>query len=35
MGAQSMNDILHVGWNLALMDHFNMPRFESLVQYWG
>ncbi|NLE99541.1 MAG: DinB family protein [Anaerolineales bacterium] len=29
------HDILHVGWNLALMDHLNVPRFESLVQYWG
>ena len=29
------HDILHIGWNLALMDHLNMPRFESLVQYWG
>ena len=27
--------ILHIGWNLALMDHLNVPRFESLVQYWG
>jgi uncharacterized damage-inducible protein DinB len=29
------HDILHVGWNLALMDHLNVPRFESLIQYWG
>jgi uncharacterized damage-inducible protein DinB len=29
------HDILHIGWNLALMDYFNMHRFESLVQYWG
>ncbi len=29
------HDILHIGWNLALMDHLNVPRFESLVQYWG
>lgn len=29
------HDILHVGWNLALMDHLNMPRFDSLKQYWG
>ena len=27
--------ILHVGWNLALMDHLNMPRYESLSEYWG
>jgi hypothetical protein len=29
------HDILHIGWNLALMDHLNTPRFESLIQYWG
>ena len=29
------HDILHVGWNLAVMDHLNMPRFDSLIQYWG
>ena len=29
------HDILHIGWNLALMDHLNVPRFESLVAYWG
>lgn len=29
------HDILHVGWNLALMDHLGMERFPSLVAYWG
>lgn len=29
------HDILHIGWNLALMDHLNLPRYEALVQYWG
>ncbi len=29
------HDILHVGWNLALMDHLGMERFQSLRQYWG
>lgn len=29
------HDILHVGWNLALMDHLDVQRFESLIQYWG
>ncbi len=29
------HDILHIGWNLALMDHLNIPRFESLIRYWG
>lgn len=29
------HDILHVGWNLAVMDHLKVPRFESLAEYWG
>jgi len=29
------HDILHIGWNLALMDHLNIPRYASLTQYWG
>ena len=29
------HDILHVGWNLALMDHLNMERFPSLIEHWG
>jgi hypothetical protein len=29
------HDILHIGWNLAYMDFCNMPRFPSLIQYWG
>ena len=29
------HDILHIGWNLALMDHLSVPRFESLIRYWG
>ncbi len=29
------HDILHIGWNLAYMDHLEVPRFESLVRYWG
>lgn len=29
------HDILHIGWNLAIMDHLNIPRYPSLVQYWG
>lgn len=29
------HDILHIGWNLALMDHLSIPRFDSLIQYWG
>jgi uncharacterized damage-inducible protein DinB len=27
--------ILHIGWNLALMDHLGVPRFASLSEYWG
>jgi hypothetical protein len=29
------HDILHIGWNLALMDHLDMPRYVSLAGYWG
>ena len=29
------HDILHIGWNLAVMDRVNLPRFTSLIQYWG
>jgi uncharacterized damage-inducible protein DinB len=29
------HDILHIGWNLALMDHLDVPRYASLVAYWG
>lgn len=29
------HDILHIGWNLAVMDHLNVPRYASLIQYWG
>jgi len=29
------HDILHIGWNLAVMDHLNLQRYPSLVQFWG
>jgi uncharacterized damage-inducible protein DinB len=29
------HDILHIGWNLALMDHLDMPRYDSLRALWG
>lgn len=29
------HEVLHLGWNLALMDHLNIPRFESLKKIWG
>lgn len=33
----AMNDheILHNGWNLALMDFLNIPRFDELKKIWG
>jgi hypothetical protein len=33
----AMNDheILHNGWNLALMDLLGIPRFDELVKIWG
>ena len=27
--------ILHIGWNLALMDHLDLPRYKTLSNYWG
>ncbi len=29
------HEILHTGWNLALMDHLGIPRFEELKDMWG
>ena len=29
------HDILHVGWNLALMDHLGIERYPSLVEVLG
>lgn len=29
------HEILHTGWNLALMDHLGIPRFPSLQGMWG
>lgn len=29
------HEILHTGWNLALMDHLNIPRFPALKAMWG
>lgn len=29
------HDILHIGWNLAYMDLLDLPRYPSLMQYWG
>jgi uncharacterized damage-inducible protein DinB len=29
------HDILHIGWNLALMDALKIPRYPALIQYWG
>lgn len=33
----SLNDheILHTGWNLALMDHLQMERYSALRELWG
>jgi hypothetical protein len=33
----SLNDheILHTGWNLALMDHLHIERYPALVRLWG
>jgi uncharacterized damage-inducible protein DinB len=29
------HDILHIGWNLAVMDHLNVERYPSLIENWG
>lgn len=29
------HDVLHIGWNLAVIDHLDLPRYPSLVNYWG
>lgn len=29
------HDILHIGWNLAVMDYLDLPRYASLTAYWG
>ena len=29
------HEILHTGWNLAVMDHLNIKRFASLRAVWG
>lgn len=33
-GLQS-HEVLHIGWNLAVMDHLNIERFSLLKQTWG
>lgn len=29
------HEVLHTGWNLALMDHLNIERFPALKRIWG
>lgn len=29
------HEILHTGWNLAIMDHLNIERFPALRKMWG
>lgn len=29
------HEILHTGWNLAVMDHLGIERFESIKSVWG
>lgn len=29
------HEVLHTGWNLALMDHLNIERFQALKNVWG
>jgi hypothetical protein len=34
---EGLNDheILHTGWNLALIDHLHMERYPALTRLWG
>lgn len=29
------HEILHTGWNLAIMDHLNIERFSEMKAMWG
>lgn len=29
------HEVLHTGWNLAVMDHLNIERFPALKRMWG
>jgi uncharacterized NAD-dependent epimerase/dehydratase family protein len=29
------HEILHTGWNIAVMDHLNIERFPALKKMWG
>lgn len=33
--ALDSHEILHTGWNLAIMDCLNIDRFQSLKEMWG
>jgi hypothetical protein len=33
--AIQFHEVLHTGWNLAVMDHLNMARYPALKEVWG
>ncbi len=33
--ALDQHEVLHTGWNIAVMDHLNMERFPALKRMWG
>jgi uncharacterized damage-inducible protein DinB len=33
--ALDSHEILHTGWNLAIMDHLDIERFQKLKEMWG
>lgn len=35
LGGLDSHEILHQGWNLALMDHLEIERFPALRRTWG
>ena len=33
--ALHFHEVLHTGWNLAIMDHLDMERYPALREVWG
>lgn len=33
--ALDQHEVLHTGWNIAVMDHLGMERFPALKKMWG
>lgn len=35
LGGLESHEVLHTGWNLAIMDHLGIERFPELKEMWG